>query len=100
MRAALRGTICREPAIRIERVTGMSIADLAAAPILVAPTPPAKPLSLFQFLRVNETEGLPAIIEQAGYEQLIVEHRTILGRNFLISDPAGVKRVLLDNAAN
>ena len=78
----------------------MSVAELAAAPILAAPTPPAKPLSLFQFLRVNETEGLPAIIEQAGYEQLIVEHRTILGRNFLISDPAGVKRVLLDNAAN
>jgi cytochrome P450 len=78
----------------------MSVADLAAAPILVAPTPPRKRLSLLKFLRVNAEQGMPATIEQAGYEQLIVEHKTPFGRNFLVSDPAGVKQILLDNVAN
>jgi len=66
---------------------------------LVAPVPPEKPLSLVQFMRVardNAVAGIPA----AAYREPIYEFKHTFGRMFIVSDPAGVKRILLDNAAN
>jgi len=44
----------------------------------------------------NEFEALPRI----AYEKPIWEFRGIIGRSFIISDPVGVKRVLVDNVEN
>jgi cytochrome P450 len=80
----------------------MTLADTTAlpAPQLVGSGPPpekAPPIWSYLFSRTqNEFEALP----RAVYEQPIWEWKSVLGRAFVISDPVGVKRVLLDNVAN
>jgi cytochrome P450 len=44
----------------------------------------------------NEFETIPRI----AYEKPVWEWKSIFGHNFVVSDPAGIKRVLLDNVAN
>ena len=61
-------------------------------------TPPEKPLSLLEMIKVARENGM-ATIPRPAYEELIYEAAKG-GRMFVISDPAGVKRVLLDNVAN
>jgi cytochrome P450 len=66
---------------------------------LVSPVPPEKPLPLFEFMRVsreNSFAGIPA----AAYREPLYELKHALGKILIVSDPAGVKRILLDNAAN
>jgi cytochrome P450 len=78
----------------------MSMSDTVTAPFLVGTqAPPEKMPSLYKqiFHRPdNEFEGLP----RAVYEQPIWEWNGFMGRQFVISDPVGVKRVMLDNVAN
>lgn len=74
-------------------------ADLHPAASLAAPVPPEKPLSLFELMRVSRENGV-AGIPAAAYREPIYELKHALGRMFIISDPAGVKRVLLDNVSN
>jgi len=71
----------------------------AGAPPLAGPKPPVKPLSILTLLRVMKENPI-ATIPLAAYEQPIWESRSVLGHQFVVSDPAGVKRVLLDNVAN
>ncbi len=40
------------------------------------------------------------IIPRPAFEKPVWEWKSIFGHNFVVSDPAGVKRVLLDNVAN
>ncbi len=75
------------------------IADIHLPAQLAGPVPPEKPLSLFKFMRVSRENGV-AGIPAAAYRQPIFELKMALGRTFIISDPAGIKRVLLDNVAN
>jgi cytochrome P450 len=77
----------------------MSPVDLHHPPQLVAPVPPEKPLPLFEFLRVTRENGV-AGIPAAAYRQPIYELKHALGRMFIVSDPAAIKRVLLDNVTN
>jgi cytochrome P450 len=65
---------------------------------LVSFTPPEKPLSLLKTIEVARENGM-ATIPRPAYEELIYEAAKG-GRAFVVSDPAGVKRVLLDNVAN
>lgn len=61
--------------------------------------PPKKAPSLLRQIFVpaaNQFEALP----QAAFEKPVWESKNVFGHTFLISDPAGVKRVLLDNVAN
>ena len=76
----------------------MSLAEIAA-PDLVTTVPPDKPLSLFQMLSVSQDNGL-AGFPRAAYEEPIYELKSVFGSVFVISDPVGIKRVLLDNVAN
>jgi cytochrome P450 len=81
------------------RTIPASTADFQPPPQLVATVPPEKPLSLFKLMRVsreNNVAGIPA----AAYREPIYELKHALGKFFVISDPAGIKRVLLDNVAN
>ncbi len=66
---------------------------------LVATVPPEKPLSLLEFIRVARENGV-AGIPAAAYREPIYELKHALGSALVISDPAGIKRVLLDNVAN
>ncbi len=78
----------------------MSAAQSVSAPVLAGLGPPPKkaPSLLRQIFAPapNQFEALP----QIAYEEPVWESKNVFGHSFLISDPAGVKRVLLDNVAN
>src|SRR5579864_4596751 len=78
----------------------MSAVESVLAPVLAGSAPPPKkaPSFLRQILApaANQFEALPQIV----YEIPVWESKNLFGHSFLISDPAGVKRVLLDNVAN
>jgi hypothetical protein len=84
----------------ILKARAMSVAPSLASPALVAlaPPPEKRPSLLRQILSPapNEFETIPRI----AFEQPIWEWKNMFGHNFVVSDPAGVKRVLLDNVAN
>jgi Cytochrome P450 len=77
------------------------VAKRAATPIpeLAGPRAPAKRLSFFAALRVMKDNPL-ATIPVAAHEQAIWEAKSPFGNQLLVSDPAGIKRILLDNFAN
>jgi len=78
----------------------MSAAQSVPRPMLAGSAPPPKkaPSLIRQILApaANQFEALP----QIAYEKPVWESKNLFGHSFLISDPAGVKRVLLDNVAN
>src|SRR5579862_9554864 len=78
----------------------MSGAQSFVLPALVAMSPPPeKRRSLLRQILApapNEFETIPRI----AFEQPIWEWKSLFGHNFVVSDPQGVKRVLLDNVAN
>ncbi|MBL6852347.1 MAG: cytochrome P450 [Alphaproteobacteria bacterium] len=78
----------------------MSLAEGVATPFLVGTKPPPeKQLGLLQMLfnrPSNEFETIPRI----AYEKPVWVWKSIFGTNVIVSDPAGAKRVLLDNVAN
>lgn len=78
----------------------MSVAQSLVTPTLVgAAPPPEKRRSLLRQILTpapNEFETIPRI----AFEQPIWEWKSIFGHNFVVSDPVGVKRILLDNVAN
>lgn len=75
----------------------LSSADRPRPP---APLPPDRPLGTWRFmqtLRSNPIEGFT----QAHFEQPLVVTKTILGGPVVVvSSPAGLRHVLIDNAAN
>ena len=73
----------------------------AATPLpeLAGPKAPAKPLSFFAALRAMNDNPL-ATIPMVAYEQPIWEAKSMFGNQVLVSDPVGIKRILLDNVAN
>ena len=79
---------------------GAAAAEAPAGPELVGCQPPPKKvapfLSSFFFPSENEFERLPRV----AYEKPIWEFSSVFGKGFIISDPVGVKRVLVDNVAN
>ncbi len=76
-----------------------SSVDLHPAASLAGPVPPEKPLSLFKLMRVSRENGV-AGVPAAAYREPIYELKSALGSMYIMSDPAGVKRVLLDNVNN
>src|SRR5579871_630887 len=78
----------------------MSVAEIAEVPTLAGTAPPpAKPagfLSLFKRQPPNQWETLPAAL----YERPVYEIKSPFGGGVFVSDPDGVRRVLLDNVAN
>jgi cytochrome P450 len=68
-------------------------------PSLPGPKVPAKPLSFFAALRAMRDNPL-ATIPVTAYEQPIWEAKSVFGKQLLVSDPAAIKHVLLDNVAN
>ena len=77
----------------------------AAAPATQAaiqpamPQRPARPLSTLQLVRVAISNTLAACDEEL-FDEPLVERRFIWGRVFVVSDPAGIRRVMQDNVDN
>jgi cytochrome P450 len=68
-------------------------------PDLAGPKPPVKRLSFFARLRAMHDNPL-ATIPMVAYVKPIWEAKSMSGKQFVVSDPAGIKRILLDNVAN
>lgn len=64
------------------------------------PVPPARSLPLWRAIKVARGNTLAVIPAQAFEVPVFDQSSAILGRSFLVSDPEGVKRVLLDEVAN
>jgi cytochrome P450 len=77
----------------------MSLAETHTPPDLVTAIPPKKPLPLLKMMDAVR-DSILAAIPEAAYEAPIYELKGAFGSLHVISDPAGVKRVLLDNVAN
>jgi cytochrome P450 len=73
--------------------------DSISGPILAVPVPQSAQLSLFAYLRVLR-DSLIATYPIEAYERDISERRVFGRSRFLVNEPAAIKRVLLDNAAN
>jgi cytochrome P450 len=65
----------------------------------VAPAPPARRLSTLATLKSASTDSL-RVFDAELFDKLVVARRYWWRRVFFVSDPEGVKRVLLDNFAN
>src|SRR5450432_4118621 len=70
-----------------------------SAPILPAPVPPPRRLTFFEFVRALRESAIESFAQEA-YEQDILERKMFGRRLFLVNDPAAIKHVLIDNAAN
>src|SRR3974390_3555367 len=68
-------------------------------PMLAGPVPPAEPLPYFQYLRTVRRNFIEAL-DESMYHAPIIRQGTAVSRSFIVNDPAGVRRVLLENAAN
>jgi len=73
--------------------------DSTATFIPPAPTPRSEPLGLIALLRTLKINPLEAWT-QAHFEQPIVMGGLSIGRVAVVSDPAAIRRVLLENSAN
>lgn len=69
------------------------------APVLAGPKIPDKPLSFFKAIQVARENQMGAF-PRAAYEQPVYISKSFFGTAYFINDPAGIKRVLLDNVAN
>src|SRR5216683_1634001 len=70
-----------------------------APPELAGPRAPAKPLSFFAALRAMNDNAF-VTIPVVAYEQPVWEAKGMFGNQLLVSDPAGIKRILLNNFTN
>lgn len=66
---------------------------------LAGPVPPKDRLKLGALLRVLRENPIASFSEEA-YDEPIIEYRLFTLSTLLVSDPEGIKHVLLDNAAN
>jgi cytochrome P450 len=76
----------------------MSVIDIASEPRLVGAKPP--PAKASPLLNGKDPETPFPGIPIGAYEQGVFVQRSILGTWIFVSDPEGVKRVLLDHVAN
>jgi cytochrome P450 len=76
-----------------------TLADRKAAPVPAMPDRPKRPLSFLQVLRTRGANSL-VVCDEALFEELFVERRLLWHRLFVVSDPDGVRRVLVDNFEN
>lgn len=69
-------------------------------PLPPVAVPPIRPLSLLRAIQVGRQNTLAVIPQEAFRVPVFDQSSMIFGRSFLVSDPEGVKRVLLDEVVN
>ncbi|MEO8112987.1 MAG: cytochrome P450 [Phenylobacterium sp.] len=78
----------------------MSLVDSPPLPTLANATTPERPLPILAALRAGRVSWMNTV-PRAAYDEPIYEHRGGIGPSLLlVSDPDGVRRVLLDNMTN
>ncbi|HEY5070837.1 MAG TPA: cytochrome P450 [Caulobacteraceae bacterium] len=75
------------------------VMNAMTSPALVGARPVRAPRSLAARWRARRERLFPGIPDRA-FDRPIVVSNTILGRFILVNEPAGVRRVLVDNVAN
>src|SRR5258705_7604549 len=70
-----------------------------APPVLPAPVRRQRRLSFVAFGRALRDSAIPSFAQEA-YESDIIERKMFGRRLFVVNDPAAIKYVLIDNAAN
>ena len=75
------------------------IAPSPAAPVLAGPVPPAERLPFFRYLRTVRRNFIEAL-DEGMYRQGVIAQRSVGRHSFIVNDPAGIRRVLLENAQN
>jgi len=73
--------------------------DSVIPPVLPAPVPRRGPLPFFEFFRVAR-DNMIATYPAEAYESEILDRKIFGKHRLLVSQPAAIKHVLLDNAAN
>ena len=73
--------------------------ESASGPVLAGPVPRRGRLPTFEFFRTLRGNMI-ATFAQESYERDVVERRIFGRHRFIVNEPAAVKHVLLDNAAN
>lgn len=68
-------------------------------PVLAGPVPPQQPLPFFTYLRIVRRNFIEAL-DETMYRAPIIRQRSAFSPSFIVSAPAGLRRVLLENAAN
>jgi cytochrome P450 len=87
------------PFTLIERPeVAMTAIDVAETPFMVGTRPPPARARLIPGR--SATENPFETIPLAAYEQGVWRAPSLVGRNWLVNDPAGIKRVLIDRVAN
>jgi cytochrome P450 len=76
-----------------------ALSNPVSAPVLPAPVPPARRLSFLGFARALRGSAIDSFAQEA-FESDIVERRMFGRRLFVVNDPAAIKHILIDNAAN
>jgi cytochrome P450 len=71
----------------------------AALPVLAGPIPPRQPLPFFTYLRTVRRNFIEAL-DESMYRAPIIRQRSAFSPSFIVSAPAGLRRILLDNASN
>jgi len=75
-------------------------ADLfQGSPVLAGPIPPTTPLPFLQYIRTVRDNPLAGFHDDV-FHQPVSEIKYFKLHTFLVNDPAGIKYVLIDNAAN
>jgi cytochrome P450 len=77
----------------------MAVVEADRPSRLAGPAAPDRPLGFFKFVRVTQDNFIAGFHEGA-YRRGILERKFLWFRSFIINEPDGIKRVLLDNAAN
>src|SRR5690349_2247971 len=78
----------------------MSVAEILTPPVLAGTAPPPKKPPSFLKQVFSPAPNQFEVLPQIAYEQFVWETKNLFGHSFVISDPVGVKRVLVDNVAN
>ena len=68
-------------------------------PVLAGPVPPPERLPLHKYLRAVRRNFIEAL-DESMYHAPIIRQGSAINRSFIVNEPAGVRRVLLENAAN
>ncbi|HKF46865.1 MAG TPA: cytochrome P450 [Terracidiphilus sp.] len=76
-----------------------AISPNPVVPVLAGPVPHAKPLPYFQYLRTVRRNFIEAL-DESMYHAAIIRQGSAINRSFIVNDPAGVRRILLENPTN
>jgi cytochrome P450 len=68
-------------------------------PLFAAPVPPKTPLGSFDYVRRMQDSAI-AGFHQEVFQRPIVETKHWRLHTFIVNDPAGIKHIMVDNAAN